>query len=394
MLYLMTGANGAGKTLFTLKDVRELQLKTNRDVYYNGRFEMLAEFGWKKIDIKDWESIPDGAIFVVDECHNDFPLRGNGAPVPRYVQQLAEHRRRGFDFFLITQHPQNIDVFVRRLIGPPGWHRHLKVVGLGMVSQAEWNHANPNCEKPGAAASGQSTMRTHPKEVYGWYSSATLHTGRPRIPKQLVYGLVALLLVPALLWFAVSRMRSSFGGSAVAGAKPAASAPASLSSSTHVTGRPGATVFNIGDGANAAAYLASRTPRLNGLPHTAPAYDTLTQPQQVPYVAACLLGKKDGHETCNCWTQQATLLTTPDALCRQVVAQGYFVDWHRPPELVARASRLAASEPVSELPPAGHGMHIVSNGRLPPAGAVPASSEAPSAGPTVLRPLPAAPSKR
>lgn len=124
MLYLSSGANGAGKTLFTLKDVRDLQVKTGRPVAHNGRFELVAEFGWKQIDAKEWQQEPDGTIFLFDECHNDFPVRGTGSAVPDYVKMLAEHRRRGFDFFLITQHPMNVDAFVRRLIGPPGWHRH------------------------------------------------------------------------------------------------------------------------------------------------------------------------------------------------------------------------------------------------------------------------------
>ncbi len=108
MLYLTTGANGAGKTLNTLKWVRDRQLKENRAVYYNGRFDMVAEFGWEKFDFKDWQKLPDGAIIMVDECHNDLPVRKASESVPEHVQMLAEHRRRGFDFYLITQHPQNM----------------------------------------------------------------------------------------------------------------------------------------------------------------------------------------------------------------------------------------------------------------------------------------------
>ena len=39
MLYLITGANGAGKTLNTLKWVRERSVKEGRPVCHNGRFE-------------------------------------------------------------------------------------------------------------------------------------------------------------------------------------------------------------------------------------------------------------------------------------------------------------------------------------------------------------------
>src|SRR3989344_1834878 len=132
MLYLISGANGAGKTLNTLKWVRERQLKENRP-----------------------------------EAHNDLPNRPAGSTVPDAVKMLAEHRRRGFDFYMVTQHPQNIDSFVRRLIGPPGWHRHLKrSFGVDMVSVLEWSAVNPNCEKDGSGKTGTVTMQAFPKEVY------------------------------------------------------------------------------------------------------------------------------------------------------------------------------------------------------------------------------------
>ena len=93
MIYLTTGANGAGKTLLTLKDVRAQQLKENRPVYYHG-FDMdeakAAEFGWQKFDPKKWQDLPDGSICIMDECQNEFPLRRSGAEVPDYVQAIAQ----------------------------------------------------------------------------------------------------------------------------------------------------------------------------------------------------------------------------------------------------------------------------------------------------------------
>jgi hypothetical protein len=119
MLHLITGANGAGKTLNTLKWVRERSLKENRPVCHNGRFEPVPVVSCRagKNDFKDWQKEPDGTIFLIDECHNDLPVRSSGAAVPEEVRMLAEHRRRGMDFYLVTQHPQNVDNFVRRLVG-------------------------------------------------------------------------------------------------------------------------------------------------------------------------------------------------------------------------------------------------------------------------------------
>ena len=104
MLYWVTGSNGTGKTLNTLKWVRDLQKKyPERKVFYNGRFKLKPEkeieFGWEKFDFKDWENKPDGSIFLVDEAHNDLPVRPAAQKPPEYIAKLAEHRIRGFDFF-------------------------------------------------------------------------------------------------------------------------------------------------------------------------------------------------------------------------------------------------------------------------------------------------------
>lgn len=161
MLYLRTGSNGSCKTLFTLADVRALQVKSGRPVAWNGRFKLKpekeTEFGWKRIDFKDWQAEPDGTIFLIDECHNDMPKRSAGSAVPEPIRMLAEHRARGFDFYLLTQHPMNIDEFVRRLVGAPGWHQHLKRIfgGSNGTRVLQWDAVNPQCEKDGSGRNAQ-----------------------------------------------------------------------------------------------------------------------------------------------------------------------------------------------------------------------------------------------
>lgn len=343
MLHIITGANGAGKTLNTLKWVRERQLKENRPVCHNGRFEPTpgGELdGWKKIDFKDWQAEPDGTIFLIDEAHNDLPNRPAGAAVPDAVKMLAEHRRRGFDFYLVTQHPQNLDSFVRRLVGPPGWHRHIKrSFGVDMVSVLEWAAVNPNCEKDGSGKTGTVTMQAYPKEVYGWYKSASLHTGKKRIPAKVWVFIACLLLIPLLIWFASSKLLAKT--EAKAAAKPVAQAGAAPQ-------MPGLQKLT------ADQYIEQRTARLSDFPHTAPAYDEVTRPTVAPYPAACVqMGK-----SCKCYTQQATLLQVSGSVCLQIVAQGFFVDWQQanpmqqamaPPQ--APAMPLPASAAASQPQP-------------------------------------------
>ncbi len=337
MIYLTTGANGAGKTLNTLKLVREKQIAEGRSVFYNG-FAMdqakAAEFGWQPFDPKDWQALPDGAILICDECQNEFPVRPSSAPLPEYVRALSEHRRRGFDFFMITQHPQNIDMFVRRLIGSPGWHRHLKrTFGSDMVSLLEWSAVNGTCEKDGSGKNARVTMVPYPKEVYGWYASASLHTAKRSIPRQVYYLLVCLVAAPLLIFYAYHRLVGSRG------AAPAAAASAPL---------PGATVPRPASNgpATPGEYVASFTPRVTGLPETAPRYDDVTKPITAPYPAACIsMGPR-----CNCYTQQGTKIEVPADLCKSIVANGFFVDWQSTPLTASNLVQNAPQGPIQGNP--------------------------------------------
>lgn len=310
MIYLRTGANGAGKTLLTLRDVREKSLAEARPVYYNGRFNMTADFGWHKIDAKDWETVPDGAIFLFDECHNDFPIR-SGKDVPRYVSQLAEHRVRGFDFFLITQHPMNIDAFVRRLIGSPGWHQHLKrASGAPLVSVIEWPAVNDAPQKNGSGATGATKMVPYPKEVYNWYVSTSLDTAKIKIPFQVKLLVVSVFLIPTMSYFGWKSMQK---------AQPLSQ----LQTPAAGTGGPMMPVSTEKHVLTALEFAQSFVPRIDGIPYSSPRYDELTKPVNVPYPAACVQSKT----RCQCYTQQATKLFVPESLCGQIVAGGFFNDW-------------------------------------------------------------------
>lgn len=322
MLYLITGANGAGKTLNTLKWVRERSVKENRPVCHNGRFEPVPGgelSSWKVVDFEKWQDEPDGTIFLIDECHNDLPLRPPSAVPPEHVRMLAEHRRRGFDFYLVTQHPQNIDAFVRRLIGSPGWHRHLKrSFGGDLVSVLEWPAVNAQCEKNGSGKSGSVSMQAFPKDVYGWYKSASLHTGKKKIPKAVWALAASVVLIPALLWGAYHSMAKRYGAAPSGQSAPAPGAPAAPGPS----GAPAEAVpvDLVGD------YVKARAPRFASLPHTAPIYDEITKPRAAPYPAACVhMGK-----VCKCYSQQATVLNVDYSVCVQIVVKGFFVDWQAP----------------------------------------------------------------
>lgn len=344
MIYLRTGANGTGKTLLTLKEVREKQLAENRPVYWNGRFQLTPEkeqeFGWHRVDVKDWQKVPDGAIFLVDEAHNDFPI-SDAKALPEYIKMMAEHRSRGFDFYLITQHPMNLNAFLRRIIAAPGWHQHLKrASGAPLVSVLEWSEVHTSPEKPGSSASGTARMVAYPKEVYSWYQSATLHTAKVRIPKKVWVLVGAVLLLPVCIWGAYSTFIGARETREAAfekrGAKTATQAASgSFSSSPVVSGPP------QNQPLTPVQYAATFVPRIENIPHTAPRYDQLTQPTEPPVIAACLDGKnlRTGKTECTCFTQQATPIAIGAELCRQIAHQGFFQDFKAPSQVQAQAQQ-------------------------------------------------------
>lgn len=323
MIYLTTGANGAGKTLITLRDVRAQQLKENRPVFYNG-FEMdpakEAEFGWQKFTPEDWQKLPDGSICIWDECQEQMPAGSTVKNEPEWLTDIAKYRRkRGMDFWLITQHPSLISPTVRRLIGAPSWHRHLKrAFGADLVSELKFSAPDLKCEDPGAGERATVSMISYPKEVYTWYRSASLHTGKKRIPKQVYVVAGCAVLVPVLLWFAVKTVTSSLQAKAP---KEQAITPTQVVTPARPAATPQAAPVK-----STAEYLAALTPRVPGLPHTAPAYDAVTAPAVAPYPAACIsMGKR-----CECYTQQATRLQTPHDVCVQIAANGFFIAWQQP----------------------------------------------------------------
>jgi zona occludens toxin len=337
MLYLTTGGNGAGKTLLTLRDVREKSVKEGRPVVHNGRFEVVEDgelAGWKKADFKDWQAEPDGTIFIVDECHNEMPTRKTSEALPEYIRMLAEHRRRGFDFYLITQHPLNIDSFVRRLIASPGYHRHLKrVSGAALVSVLTWPAVNDKCEKNGAGSSASTAMVTYPKEVYKWYRSTSLDTAKVNIPFQAKLLVLCLLLVPVLGFYAYKNLSS----------RMKAKGPDAVASVSGQTVSGGVTPKSPEIPAvTPAQYVASYAPRLEGLSYTASRYDDLTKPTEAPRPAACVKMAN----RCQCYTQQATKLVVPETTCLQIVKDGYFQDWGAVP--VAGQARYVGSLSASQ----------------------------------------------
>lgn len=333
MIYLTTGPNGSGKTLFTLYDVQARALSEGRPVFHNGRFEPIPGSpldAWQQFAVPEWESLPDGSILVIDEAQYDLGARRG--PAPEWVTALSEHRRRGFDIYLVTQHPLSIDVFVRRLIGPPGWHRHIKRIGGSeLVTVSTWTYVNAECEKPISRSDADVTTRAFPKDVFTWYKSASLHTasrGLPRPVKVLGVVLVALVVLMALGWYGVQSFvgRSSSSG---ASARPLASASSAPPPDRQAQASP----------LSPAEFVKTFEPRVQSLPWSAPRYDQLTQAVVAPVISGCV----SSANRCTCYSQQGTVVPVDDVTCRDLSVRPAFNDLSVPVVVTAPAAPASSS---------------------------------------------------
>lgn len=326
MIHLTTGGPGTGKTLFTLHWVYGLSRKTGRPVCYNSHLKLAGaalDWGWQQITMSDWEAQPDGTIFLVDEAQLVFRKRGTMSSPPGWIENLTVHRHRGFDFFLVTQDPKNIDLYLRGLIASPGWHRHLKRKwGSPLVAVLEWETFYPDAGDLTSGASANSVQHLrYPQEHYGHYVSATEHTVQFKVPRAFWIVAVAACVAVALFLFASSRLAALRGGTDADAEVATAATTASHAAAGVITGSPSSPAAPAPD--SLAAYAAARVPRVPDLAYTAPVYDDVTRPVRAPYPIGCMsIGDR-----CECYSQQATRLAVSRATCLAIIKDGIFLDW-------------------------------------------------------------------
>lgn len=315
MIYLITGLPGNGKTLYTLWHVRDRAKQEGRQVYISGVPE-LAITEWQQLDedqTRNWYNLPDGSIIVIDEAQRIFrPRAGRGDPPP-HVAQLETHRHKGYDIYLITQHPSLIDQNVRRLAGI---HRHVqRTFGMQRAVIHEWGEVHMDCERRRDDSS--KTQWNYPKDVYGLYKSAEVHTHKVHMPKQVWYLIALLVVLVGLLIFLKMRVGARLDGDVPGYNKSTAT------KSTQATGaHPDAGSSFSPDGRRVpmsdAEYVFSLKPRIPDLAYTAPRYDDVTTPTDAPFPVACI----ESRGSCKCYTQQSTPYKASPEFCRNFVHHG------------------------------------------------------------------------
>jgi len=321
MLSLRTGLPGHGKTLTTIAYVDHEYSTSGRPIYYHGIPDLTLP--WFHLDDPEkWFECSEGSIILIDEAQRIFPVRSASVPVPPKCKHFETHRHKGFDIFLITQHPNLLDVHVRRLVGE---HVHVfRPWGLSRVVLHRWEGVQDDPRDYNSLRNAQKQSLSFPRRYFDVYKSATIHTVKRKIPFRF-FLLFILLFVVAICGYFLYRVlfvRSS-------GSVPV---PSSL-------GYVGAVVSSSGTGNNSSSssskpvqsteelrkqYVIQHTPLVSGVPWTAPVYDEVRKPVSYPKMVCVKL-----RDECRCYSQQATRLDVPSSVCVSVLDRGLF-DYAKP----------------------------------------------------------------
>lgn len=317
MITVITGQPGNGKTLHTLGLVEALRVQAEREgqprpVYYAGIPELTLP--WIALDdAASWHEVPNGSLIVIDECQRIFPVRKQGAAVPAHVSPMETHRHRGLDLFLITQHPQLVDIAVRKLAGR---HLHLRrTFGREVSTVLQWER----CVDPNDRSVKNEALVSSfpfPRERYGWYKSADMHTVRKSLPWKKFAVLGGSLAGVVLIAAYVVNHFSAMGEEEATREKVSQAANVPRGGYTTKAGR--------------SFEGWAFAPRMPFLPWSAPFYDDVQGVESAPRVTGCYSHRwSDGRLECRCTTQQGSRADIPRDLCMQYLERGVF-DGSRP----------------------------------------------------------------
>lgn len=310
---LITATPGGGKTALAVKLMQE-QIKAGRPLFVHGIPDLKLEHQpcppleqWTKT-VHDEETgtslpyfdFPQNALIVIDEAQRIFRPRAQASKVPPHVAAFETVRHTGVTFLLITQHPSLLDSNIRRLVGK---HIHLRDLGVLGRRYYEW----PEVGTPEQFKSAPIAKKYRlPREVFPLYKSASTHIKRNySIPPVVVLLVVALLAVGGAGVMAYRSISAKMGGQDVA-VVPLPDAP------VRPIAPPKAGPVTVAE-LTPDDVMAAQVPRLSHQPNTAPMYDTLRVPVQMPTIVGCF----SSSTRCKCYTQQGTDAGLDDHQCRQ-----------------------------------------------------------------------------
>lgn len=355
MIYLFTGNMGTGKTsrvvamildnednLFkmTLEDGTEV----DRPLYFchvDGldakklNAHELTEDQIQSAPLRD--VIPQGAVLIVDEAHYTYPVRPAARAVPPYIQELTELRHHGHTLILMTQHPSQLDIFVRNLVSK---HTHIERKAIGL-KQYSWYKCVTSLDNPAVVSGVESSSFKPPKKAFAYYKSSNQHKNmRQKIPK----AAWALVLILGFIGFKGYGVYSSYQRGVNPDAVQAQEQIQQAESMPEMQAANSAPSASMGNDLTATLFV----PTLAEKPESKPLYNSVRQVKTYERIAACVGGGQSG---CTCYSDQATpLAEVTDAMCREYVKHGIPFNPYKDTQPVQTAYSQPADTHATTLP--------------------------------------------
>jgi len=284
VITLITATPGSGKTLTAIQIIIDA-LSQGRPVYSNINGLVTEKFpNHHNLHPApdDWRDTPEGSLVVYDECQQPhlYPSTAQrGRVEDERLTAMETHRHTGHDLIFITQAPTFVHHHVRKLVGQ---HIHLyRGRGIGGAMRYEWSHTcdNPNDRREQERA--DSRFWKFPREHFDFYQSATIHTHKFSIPRNLAIFLVFLLLAISYLGYRIydNRGLASFHDDLVENSVAESSVIQSSS--------------------------------LNPIPVSTPEYKELSTP---------ISGCASSEHHCRCYSSSGQPLDMPTAQCLSIIA--------------------------------------------------------------------------
>jgi zona occludens toxin len=325
MITLLTGLPGHGKTLYALSLLKSEKNYQDRPLYIHGVDNVDHEFfGSQDFDPTKWQDLPDGSLIVIDEVHKFWPPQNGAQKPPPHIEDIAEHRHRGFDFIIITQDPWGIHSFVRNRV-----EQHLHVrrpFGYGFTNVREFQAFEKRPHEPSAKDRTVSIRRwKYDKKLFDKYHSATQHTVKKRVPLKLVGALLAVVfglsaIVYLLTW--------GYGFLSDGSAAPEQTTEVTAYERVENPQFDEVSVVSLDSPEFAAAveaytakYYLQRSEVIAGLGHTQPFYEEVMQPVTFPKPRCILMQESN---KCVCHSQQGTVMQVEFPTCSFIAQNGWF----------------------------------------------------------------------
>lgn len=305
MITIIVGVPGAGKTLYAVSELRKEYAE--RTVYHYNIPGVNID-SWKELENpEEWHKLPKGSVIVVDEAHQVFPKRDHRVKEPEHIEAAATLRHSGLDLVLITQHPVDLDIFLRRRCARFIFLK--KPLSKGNFANAfMWGEYNENYKDEREQQKADNFQFSYPAEAFGTYKSAELHTGKRYMPKAAKRAVAILAIGACVAVLAGGYFYNKFAvASELAGTGTETGQTAARNSPQQIAGT------------QSDQFISRYMPRIKSLPHTAPIYDNITEAKTFPRLQ-CVASV----DRCQCYSQQATLEYVDEAICRRIIKDGLF----------------------------------------------------------------------